>query len=258
MSADLQNIEFVALVENSENYRMKHDSNDGVVIDISAATTDIAVVTTDANESLGPVTESASVPSMSSASCVSQTPLCTSVTDSTSGVTKPTVSCTSATASISEATKVTISECSSVRKSSVPEIAGINIVSSGLASSSGVLKKRTELDYSYFPGKINFKRKTTAQRQTQYVVSGVKFRKAKAERTMKQKKKNEGDWFCIYCEVSYSADRKNKKNVKWVECDQCTLQMHVPCVPKRHLVSMQFNEEEDDNEVDFKCEFCVK
>ena len=113
------------------------------------------------------------------------------------------------------------------------------------------------LDYKFFPGKVIYKRKRSVNAPTPNVVSGNEFRKFLAQKTDKKTKKKKGEeWTCIYCERTYSEDMKSKKNLKWIECDACKRQMHVSCMPKSFLVKVQLDQNGDDEEVDFSCEFC--
>ena len=91
---------------------------------------------------------------------------------------------------------------------------------------------------------------------TPNIVSGKEFRQYLANKTNKKKKNNGEEWECFYCEGIYSDDRKNKKAVKWIDCDTCKRQMHVACVPRSHLVNVGYEQHAEEVEIDFSCELC--
>ena len=99
-------------------------------------------------------------------------------------------------------------------------------------------------------------------------MSGKEFRQYLANQTNKKKKNSGEEWECFYCEGIYSDDRKNKKAVKWIECNTCKRQMHVAWieydldrtwthrVPRSHLVNVGYEHYAEEVEIDFSCELC--
>ena len=77
------------------------------------------------------------------------------------------------------------------------------------------------------------------------------------ERHEKRKKKKDDDWVCIYCGADFTSDQKKKSNIKWTSCDSCERKMHFQCVPKKYFENIDFDFSNDEDEIDFLCEFCT-
>ena len=191
-----------------------------------------------ASSSLAAATPTATTFDIISATSASTSSLSTVVCKSSS---------TSPVSSVSSNDAVLQSASASPPKASVP----------GPSSTKSPNAYKGVLDYNFFPGKVIYKRKRSVNAPTPNVVSGNEFRKFLAQKNDKKSKKKKGEeWTCIYCERTYSEDMKSKKSLKWIECDACKRQMHVSCMLKSFLVKVQLDQNGDDGEVDFSCEFC--
>lgn len=109
--------------------------------------------------------------------------------------------------------------------------------------------------YCYYPGKIVYKKKKAPETPLQNVISSQQFRVSVLNRNNKKKTKK-NVWICVYCDIEFSADKKGKSNRKWINCDGCERKMHLDCVPRTHLASINFEEDTESAEVDFMCECC--
>ena len=96
------------------------------------------------------------------------------------------------------------------------------------------------------------------------VVSGKHYREFLMQQNeARSKKKKDTECTCVYCEGTYSKDKKNKKNLKWIDCDDYNRKMHVSCTPRTHLVKVHLEESREDEEVDLmvlfnSCVFCYR
>jgi len=55
--------------------------------------------------------------------------------------------------------------------------------------------------------------------------------------------------------VSASSEVIRGLGRQWVECDGCSKQFHIDCIPKKHQKEFNFNYVDD--EVDFICHLCI-
>ena len=111
-------------------------------------------------------------------------------------------------------------------------------------------------DYLHFPGKITYKRKAPEE-PIAHVIRRKQYREQAVKKNEKRKGKKK-EWTCVYCGIEFSTDNRSKTVRKWINCDNCVREMHLSCVPKKHLRLIDFSMDdfEDDEEIDFLCEFC--
>ena len=86
------------------------------------------------------------------------------------------------------------------------------------------------------------------------MVSNSKYREMLQLKEEKKKKVSKNDWECTYCLRLFSADKRSKKDISWMNCDRCYRKMHVLCVPRDYLV--RFGYDSEDEEFNFVCEVC--
>ena len=98
-------------------------------------------------------------------------------------------------------------------------------------------------NYTFWEGKVTFKKRKNPPEKTPTILSNSDFRKMILQ-TDTQKKRAK----CVYCHHFWSDNKKSKKNIKWIECDKCSLQMHLKCLPLSH--KQKNNIENDDEDLD--------
>ena len=105
--------------------------------------------------------------------------------------------------------------------------------------------------------KITVKKRKQAPKPS--VISDIKFRIFTIDNESKKGKKNDPDWQCMYCHRRWSDDSNDGMETKWIDCDSCICQMHLDCVPKRHLRKINYDPSNDDEgqDVNFVCEVCL-
>ena len=113
-------------------------------------------------------------------------------------------------------------------------------------------------EHIFWSGQIIHKKHKNPTQKIPSLISSEKFRKFlkdKEEAKLKTKKKK-NDWICKYCSGSFSADKKAKRECKWINCDSCNAKMHITCVPERHLHNSGYESNDEGDEVAFLCETC--
>ena len=115
--------------------------------------------------------------------------------------------------------------------------------------------KEIEKDYKFWDGKLVLKKRKEPVQRRPSILSGSKYRKFYFQEESKKKKKNGSDWICSYCNISWSEDKKKKRDLQWIECDQCDLKMHTKCIPTSHKNAVNLLDDID-GETDFLCEGC--
>ena len=107
--------------------------------------------------------------------------------------------------------------------------------------------------YQFYPGKVKYKKRKPPAAPEMSVVSGKYARISMLSKPAK--KKSCTQWICAYCDITYDEDVAGNTNMKWIQCDNCQMKMHINCTPRAHLSSQNFDFEEEENY--FKCEKCL-
>ena len=119
-------------------------------------------------------------------------------------------------------------------------------------------KKSVLGDHIFWNGQITYKKHKNPKEQLPSLISSEKFRKILIEKEEKKtKNKKNDDWICVYCSGSFSADKRAKKHLTWIECDSCSSKMHLNCVPRDHLPRSGYESDDDDDDKKFICDQCM-
>ena len=131
------------------------------------------------------------------------------------------------------------------------------------STSSLFVDNKPLTSHIFYEGKVVYKKRKEPEEKVPFMISARGYRKYLLDKETKTNKKrktnkndNEEDWQCCYCSLLYSEEVKKRIPRTWIECDKCTKQMHVSCVPNRHLINVHYDKDASSSNVEFTCESC--
>ena len=124
-------------------------------------------------------------------------------------------------------------------------------------ASQPLTEPSTSYKHVYWGGKIQYKKRKAPKEKLPSMISSKQYRSLviKKAKSGKSKKLKNTEWTCIYCDISWSEDKKGVIEIMWVACDKCPLAMHFNCIPQAHKKVLGLKES-NIKESDFMCEAC--